>query len=342
MTTSSAPAGAPAIGVDVGGTRVKLGAVAPDGSIAEPLSLPTPHDPVELADAVGAQVALLRSRAHLDARTPVGVVVPGILDERRERVELAVNLGWRDVPVGALLRERLECPLAIGHDVRAGALAEAAWGAGRRFPQHAATSGAVPLADLVFVPIGTGIAAALVQGGAVRGDRFTGEIGQIRVQDPLTGEERRLEEVASAAAIGRRHRELVRPGSSVSPAPAAPSSAEPAASSSADPAVAAEDRPTARAVVDLAREGDAAAARVLTSALETLAPALATIIASAGTLPIVIGGGLAEGGSVVLDPLARAVAHRLGVLPAPPVLPSALGMWAGCQGAALLAMGRAS
>lgn len=101
-------------------------------------------------------------------------------------------------------------------------------------------------------------------------------------------------------------------------------------------------RPAARAVVDLAREGHPGAERILVSALDTLGQALATIISSVGTLPVVIGGGLAEGGSIVLDTLRGAIQSRLGVVPTPPVLPSSRGMWAGCQGAGLLGMSRAT
>src|SRR5699024_3898621 len=100
-------------------------------------------------------------------------------------------------------------------------------------------------------------------------------------------------------------------------------------------------RPAARAVVDRAREGDPVAEQILFGAVDTLAQALATIVSGVGTLPVVIGGGLAEGGSIVLDTLRGAIAARLGVVPTPEVLPPSLGMWAGCQGAGLLAMMRA-
>ncbi|WP_193636138.1 ROK family protein [Brachybacterium subflavum] len=326
---SRSPARA-AIGVDVGGTRTKFGAVAPDGTLTIPYSLPTPHEPDDLAAMIAEQTARLREQAHLAAQAPVGVAVPGIIDEEREIVELAVNLGWEELALGSLLREHLDAPLALGHDVRAGAMAEAAWGAGRLFPQRAfpqqteaGREQAPPLADLIFVPIGTGIAAAVVHDGAVFGDRFTGEIGQVRVEEPYTGRTMRLEEVASASAIGRRFAEQI----------------DPAAHS-----LVTTDggRPAARAVVDRAREGDADAEKILFSALDTLGQALATIISSVGTLPVVIGGGLAEGGPIVLDTLRESISGRLGVVPTPPVLPSSLGMWAGCQGAGLMGMVRAS
>lgn len=326
MTSTMPPAPArPAIGVDVGGTRTKIGAVAPDGALTVPYSLPTPHEPAELAAMIAEQTARLRGLAHLDADAPVGVAVPGIIDEEREVVELAVNLGWKELALGQLLREHLDAPLALAHDVRAGGMAEAAWGAGRLFTQLPAAggAGAPPLADLIFVPIGTGIAAAVVHDGAVFGDRFTGEIGQVRVEEPFTGRMMRLEEVASASAIGRRFAEQLDPD--------------------AHSLVTTDGgRPAARAVVDRARAGDADAEKILFSALDTLGQALATIISSVGTLPVVIGGGLAEGGPIVLDTLEASISGRLGVVPTPPVLPSSLGMWAGCQGAGLAGMVRAS
>ncbi len=61
-----------------------------------------------------------------------GVAVPGIVDEERGTAVYAANLGWRDVPLRALLGSRLGgVPVALGHDVRAGGLAEGRIGAGR-------------------------------------------------------------------------------------------------------------------------------------------------------------------------------------------------------------------
>lgn len=313
-----------AIGVDVGGTRTKIGLVAADGSLGIPYSLPTPRDPRELCTMIARETSSLRDRAGVGVEVPVGVAVPGIIDEEREVVELALNLGWKDLELGAMLRDVLQAPIALGHDVRAGGMAESAWGTGKLLPQHRipGDEGLPPLADLLFVPIGTGIAAAVVHEGRVFGDRFTGEIGQVMVEEPYTGKRMRLEEVASASAIGRRFAEQI--------------DHDVQALVTTD-----GGRPAARAVVDLAREGHPGAERILVSALDTLGQALATIISSVGTMPVVIGGGLAEGGSIVLDTLRSAIASRLGVVPTPPVLPSSLGMWAGCQGAGLLGMIRA-
>jgi glucokinase len=321
MTSTSTEGLHRAVAVDVGGTRTKFGIVASDGSLAVPYSLPTPRDPQDLCAMIAHELTGTLRIDGLPQDAPVGIVVPGILDEPGERVEVALNLGWRDVPLGAMLREHIHAPLAFGHDVRAGGLAESAWGAGKLLPRTSPDA----LADLIFVPIGTGIAAAVVHDGRVFGDRYTGEIGQIQVDDPLTGSHVRLEQVASASAIARRYTDRV----SGADAPAADPSAD-------------GGRIVAREVVDRARTGEREAREVLDSALDTLAQALATVIGGVGTMPVVIGGGLAEGGAIVLDTLREAISHRLGVVPDPPVLPSSLGMWAGCLGAGLLALTRAT
>lgn len=313
-----------ALGADVGGTRTKLGVVSEDGRIFVPSSFPTPSDPEALAAAISREIAALRGRHPDVADAPVGVALPGILDESTGTVEQAMNLGWRDVPFREILRAHLDPrdhDVAIGHDVRAGALAEAAWGAGRTWQQDPRTG----LTDMVFVPIGTGVAAAVIHGGRLFGDRYTGEIGQVQVQEPFTGGRTRLERVASASAIARRYREMQ--DEDGAPAPGTPGAVG-LEQADRDHAV------DARAVVDRARAGEVIAERVLFSALDTLGQALATIISGVGTLPVVIGGGLAEGGAVVIDPLREAIAHRLGVIPVPPVVPATLGMWAGCLGAA--------
>ncbi|EWS79643.1 ROK family transcriptional regulator [Brachybacterium phenoliresistens] len=305
--TPAAPAEGTVLGVDVGGTRIKIGVVGPTGELGPHLSLPTPATPDEVVARIAQHAGILGARAGLAPTTPVGVAVPGVIDEAAGTVELAINLGWEQVPVRELLRAALPGPVRVGHDVRAGALAEASWGAGRPL---AASPGGAP-ADLVFVPLGTGVAAAVVHEGHLLGDRYAGEIGQLRVLEPVTGRHMRLEEVASASAIGRRYAEAA--------------------------GIAAGAGPDAREVVARARAGERTAEEVLAGALDTLAQALATIVSGIGPLPIVIGGGLAEGGETVLAPLRGAIAPRLGAIPAPPVVPARLGMWAGCLGAGLLA-----
>lgn len=103
----------------------------------------------------------------------------------------SANLGWRRAPLRDLIAHLCGCPVAFGHDVRSGALAEARWGVG------------VP--DCLYVAVGTGIASGLVLGGHLSPSRpWTGEIGQVGVAHPATGVIVPLESVSSASAIAGR------------------------------------------------------------------------------------------------------------------------------------------
>lgn len=281
---------APVLGVDIGGTAIKIGRVAADGTLSDARQVPTPHDPEALADLVAAE-------AEATPADAIGVVSPGIVDEQNGVVVYSANLGWRDLPLRDLLSARLSTPVLTGHDVRAGGLAESRWGAGGP--------------DLLFLPLGTGLASALILDGRIRGTGWAGEIGQILVPDPDGTGRVPLERVCAAGALARRYA---------------------AATGSADTSGG------ARAVFERAAAGDAAAQRVLNSAIETLADLLAATTGLLGRVPLVLGGGLAQAGDALLDPLHTALAARLPADAMPPLRQARLGQWAGCLGAAALAM----
>lgn len=278
-----------AIGVDVGGTSVKALLVDADGGILAERRAPTPVDPT--GAALVETVAALVDALDVPGDLPVGVVVPGIVDDDRGVVVHAVNLGWRDLPLAALLGARLGRRVALGHDVRAGALAEARTGAARGVP------GVVG-----FVAIGTGVAAALlVEGRPVVAGGWAGEIGQlVLTEGPHTG--RRLEEVASAAALARR-----------------------------------AGAPDARAVAERVAAGDPEATAVWQDGVDVLAGALAALVITAAPSAIVIGGGLALAGDLLLDPLRAGLERRVTGLRVPDLRAAAHGDRAAALGAALLA-----
>ncbi|GAA3666178.1 ROK family protein [Microbacterium marinilacus] len=277
------------IGVDVGGTTVKAVAVA-DGRIVAELRRPTPS-PDPTGSGVVETVADAVAGLTPSPEAPVGVVVPGIVDEARGVAVHAANLGWRDVPLRRLLGERLGREVAFGHDVRAGALAEARLGAAR------AAEGVV-----AFVPIGTGIAAALlVDGRPIASDGWAGEIGQpLIAHGPHAG--RRVEEIASAAGTAAR-----------------------------------AGLPDARAVVERVRAGDPASVAVWRDTVDVLADALTSLVAAVSPRTVVLGGGLALAGDTLLVPLADALRARMGQLRPPRLVTAALGDRAAALGAALLA-----
>ncbi|MDK1472458.1 ROK family protein [Streptomyces sp. 549] len=296
------------IALDVGGTGMKAALVGPDSELLHEARRPTGRErgPDAVTAAVLDFAADLR-RVGTDrfgtAPAAAGVAVPGILDEAAGMVHYAANLGWRDVPLRALLAERLGgVPVALGHDVRTGGLAEGRVGAGAGVDRF------------LFVPLGTGIAGAIgidgrVEAGAHGG---AGEIGHIvvRPDGPECGCGQRgcLETLASASAVGRAW-----------------------AAACGDPAATAAD--AARAVAD----GDPRAAAVWQDAVDALAAGLVIGITLLDPRTLIIGGGLAEAGEILFAPLRETVAKKVTFQRLPTIVPAALGDAAGCLGAGLLA-----
>ena len=304
------PAPGAVLGVDVGGTSIKARRTDADGTVLGETRLPTPrddHDAARLAGVVADLTETALAHGPLDA---VGLVTPGVVNESTGRVVLAVNLGWRDVPVrdavrDALARRGLRVPVAFGHDVRAGALAETTQGAavtGANASVGARAGAVLRRGSVAFVTVGTGLASALVVDGAVvPGDGWAGEIGQVRITSgPHAG--LRVEEIASAGGVARR-------------------------SGSA----------SAHEAMLRVRSGDPAATRVWDECVDVLADALVWTTAVAGCHTIIVGGGLAESGALLFDPLTSAVADRTAGLRTPAIVPARHGDAAGAIGAALLA-----
>jgi len=275
-----------------------------DGRVLSRLRQPTPpHDrgPGEVLAAILATVDGLTAAAPGNAGVNgVGLVVTGIVDERRGLAVHSENVGWRDVPVRSLVERATGLPVGFGHDVRAGTLAEWRLGAGQG------------LEDLVFVPIGTGVSAGIViQGRLVSGGGYAGEIGHVDLGhgEPCTcGGRGCVEAVASAAAIARRY-------------------------------AAASGRPLsdAREVAERMAAGDPAAQRVWDDATAALALALAWTSVVLAPQAILLGGGLARAGRLLFEPIGQALGRHLGVVRQPRLVPATLQDEAGVLGAALLA-----
>jgi glucokinase len=268
------------------------------------LRRPTPpHDrgPDQVLAAILATVDELAGAAPASvAVRAVGLVVTGIVDERRGMAVHSENVGWRNVPVRSLVEQATRLPVGFGHDVRAGTLAEWRLGAGRG------------LEDLVFVPIGTGVSAGIVvHGRLVTGSGYAGEIGHVDVGhgEPCPcGGHGCVEALASAAAIARRY--AARAGRPVD---------------------------GAREVAERMVAGDPVARRVWDDATGALALALAWTSVVLAPQAILVGGGLARSGGLLLEPLALALGRHLGVVRRPRLLPASLRDDAGVLGAALLA-----
>ncbi|MFD8823629.1 ROK family protein [Streptomyces sp. NPDC059605] len=296
------------IALDVGGTGMKAALVGADGTLLHEARRAT--DRKRGADAVVESILSFAAdlRAYGEehfggSAVAAGVAVPGIVDADNGIAVYAANLGWRDVPMRELLGERLGgLPVALGHDVRTGGLAEGRIGAGKDADRF------------LFVPLGTGIAGAIGIAGTIEAGAhgYAGEIGHIVVRpdgpDCGCGQRGCLETLASAAAVSRAW-----------------------AAASGDPEADAAD--CAKAV----ESGDPAAEAVWRNAVDALAAGLVTALTLLDPSTLIIGGGLAEAGETLFTPLRAAVEERVTFQKLPHIVPAALGDTAGCLGAGLLA-----
>jgi len=339
------------VALDVGGTVMKCALVSASGAVRHAERHPT--GAARGGEAVVAAIldvaAGLADKARADGLTPVaaGVAVPGVVDEERGVAVWAANVGFRDVPLRDLVSSRLGLPAALGHDVRAGGVAEARLGAGAG-ERH-----------VLFVAIGTGIAAAhVVDGRAFAGAHgAAGEVGHIVVRPggpPCgCGGHGCLEAVASASALARRYAELVAIRSGTpAPTTASPASAAEGAGSAGGAlptAAAVADSPSGAAgagTMPLSAAGVAAAAArgepLAVQAWDEVVAALSDGLTVAQTLfdaaVVVVGGGLAEAGEQLLAPLRTGLRGRLTFQREPALVRAALGDAAGCLGAGLLGM----
>nr|WP_065848749.1 ROK family protein [Streptomyces mutomycini] len=296
------------IALDVGGTGMKAALVGADGALLHEARRATGRDRgaeavVETILGFAADLYAYGEKHLGEGAVAAGVAVPGIVDAEHGIAVYAANLGWRDVPLRRLIGDRLGgIPVALGHDVRTGGLAEGRIGAGRGADRF------------LFVPLGTGIAGAIGIAGTIEAGAHgcAGEIGHIvvRPDGPECGCGQRgcLETLASAAAVSRAW-----------------------AAASGDPDADAAD--CAEAVAS----GDPVALRVWQDAVEALAAGLVTALTLLDPRTLIIGGGLAEAGETLFTPLRAAVEERVTFQKLPHIVPAALGDTAGCLGAGLLA-----
>lgn len=186
------------IGIDLGGTAIKLGRFQADGTCLASLTVPTPQPAtpeavlVALTDAIHQIDPTGQSRA-------IGVGTPGPADAAGRIARVAINLaGWQDVPLADWLEAKTDRPTVLANDANCAGLGEAWLGAGRSFQ------------NLILLTLGTGVGGAIIlQGHLFTGHQgAAGELGLITL-DPAgpacnSGNQGSLEQHLSIQAIRRR------------------------------------------------------------------------------------------------------------------------------------------
>ncbi len=284
-----------ALGIDIGGTSTKIAAVSADGRLAGLRTIPTqpvvdgaPYMERLLAETAGLLYHLLKEGAEI---VGVGVGVAGFIDAAHSRMTFNPNLPWlENFPLKQALVDRFGLPVVLEVDSNAAALAEATW------PSAASDSDARPPAGrLLVLSLGTGIGGGMVVDGQLLriSNECLGDVGHVIVEPggpPCAGGCR-----GCAEAMASAH----------SLAAYAAEAAQEDSSSALAGLLHVEGAITARAAIDAAKAGDAAAQRAVERLGHYLGLALSSLTPVFQPDRIVLAGGLAEAGPILLQAAER-------------------------------------
>ena len=309
------------IGIDLGGTGIKIGVVDESGAILSQGETPTlagrPYEDI-IAD-MGRCMLDVMARGGFEEKdiASIGVGIPGVADEKTGHVIFCTNLGWSDVPLRTELQKYLNKPVYIDNDATVAGYAESICGV------------SVGCHSSVFLTLGTGVGGGIVIGGRPwSGFHGIGsEIGHIPMDidgEPCTcGNDGCLERYCSATAVIRMGKEaaLNHPDSALYGACGGD-----------------VNQITAKTVIDCAKEGDDVAVKVFRRYVKYMCLALDTIIAFLDPEMIILGGGVSKAGNFLLDAIREALPRYLlfKTLPYARIEIARLGADAGMIGAAML------
>ena len=278
------------IGLDIGGTKISGAVIDRSGVILAKGRKNTPaHDPAAIVEEAATLVRELSVEHRVDA---VGVACAAFIDRSRATVYFSPNLAWRDEPLKERLASVLDLPVILENDANAAAWGEFRFGA------------AAEADDMVMVTIGTGLGGGIVVDGVLMLGAFGvgAELGHMRVVPNGVrcgcGNRGCWEQYASGTALIREARELIVSGT--------PHAARLNELCAGDPA-----KLRGPDVTRAAAEGDPAAVELLADLGTWIGEGLASVAAILDPELIVIGGGVSEAGSLLLDPALAAFRRQL-------------------------------
>jgi glucokinase len=309
----------PVLAVDVGGTKMIVAVVLPDGKIVSRRYYLTLADEGagavinRLSSAINRSIG--RARRRIAEPIGIGIAIAGVLDTGRGVVTTSPNLpGWRNVPLKDVIAARSGLPAYLINDASAAALGEHRFGAGRGFD------------NLLFLTVSTGIGGGIIINGELYSgaDGCAGELGHMTIEPSgprcHCGNFGCLEALASGWAITREAVTRINRGEK----------------SSINELAGGVDNITAEIVAAAARRGDSLAADIIAKAANYLGIGLANLVNIFNPELIIIGGGLSKMGNMLLKPARGVIKERAFRLPAQSVriVRARLGSNAGIIGAA--------
>ena len=280
------------IGIDFGATHLTILVADLGAHILEEAEIPInindgPQACIDQADHLLREL-LSKAGRELTEINAIGVGVPGpIVSDAGMVLAPPIMPGWDRFPIRDTLVKMWGCPVSLSNDSELGALGEWAAGAGRGEQ------------NLAYIKIGTGIGAGLLLDGQIyRGvTGSAGEIGHLTIEEngPLCacGNYGCLEAIAGGRAIAQQAREIAQKDQRTELANIKPI-----------------ESITARDVASAARLGDLAAQQILNRAGTYVGIAIAGVVNMFNPGMVIIGGGVAQSGDILLEPIRLAVQRR--------------------------------
>jgi glucokinase len=305
------------VGVDIGGTTIKVGICNEDGKLLHTYEGPTGTEggPDLVLDNIASYVRKIVTDNQFDWNevAGVGIGIAGFMEIPSGVVRTSPNFpGWNNVPVKATLEQKLEKPVKINNDANVAALGEAWGGAGKG------------MENIVVYTLGTGVGGGIIIRGQVY-EGFTGmggELGHMQVVPDMEaiqcgcGQYGCVETVSSATGIVRMARDAVERGDKT--------------------ALSELLTITAKDVFDAAKSGDEVALRIVKRAAFYLGKAMSATAMVVNPQRFILGGGVAKAGDILFNAVREVfekytpAAARIGV----DIVPAELGNDAGVVGAA--------
>jgi glucokinase-like ROK family protein len=286
------PARGHVIGIDMGASHISIILTDFGASVIDEIEVPfSVADGPELcfkqADSLINSV-LKKNNLDLGDLSAIGLGVPGPIDSEAGMVYAPpIMPGWDGYPIQKSLEKKWGLPVSLNNDAELGALGEWAYGVGRGENY------------LAYIKVGNGIGSGLLLNGQIyRGATGSaGEIGHLTLEEngPVCdcGNSGCLEALAGGKAIARQAREAIRNGQRTLLASMGPI-----------------ESLTARDVTLAARRGDLVAQKIITSAGRYLGIAIAGLVNLFNPQTIVVGGGVAQVGDLLLQPIRETVSQR--------------------------------
>ena len=292
-----------ALGVDIGGTKIAGARVAVDGQVMAHTTRPTtPDNPEGILDALEE---IFQELGGADSLPAVGVAVAAFLNQSRDTIYFSPNIAWRDFPLKQRVSERLGVPVVLENDANAAGWGEFRFGAGS------------DVSSMLMLTLGTGVGGALVDNGRllVGGFGMAGELGHIIIEPGGRlcgcGNHGCLEQYASGTALMRDARESL-----------------------GEPSL------TQAQLTELLMQQNPVALEALDGVARALGRGITSLVAVTDPERIVIGGGVAAAGDLLMQPVRESFLESYGASSKRPVADLALatmGNTAGVVGAADLA-----